>query len=527
MLNQALKDQVKTVFAGLKNNYTFQVTASASHPSQPELLNLLEDVASCSDKIDVHKNEGTGLSFKILKNGKATQITFRAVPNGHEFTTLLLAVLNMDGIGKNLPDEAMTKRIQALKNPVQLKSYISLTCTNCPDVVQALNIFSILNPNIQHELIDGGINQKEVEKLNIQAVPAVYANDELLHVGRSSLGELIEKIETLYGSNYEVEVGPAKKYDVIVAGGGPAGVSAAIYSARKGFSVALVAEKIGGQVTETQGIENLISVSQTTGTQLSANLKQHISDYEIDVMENRHVTEVEVIDGLKTVKTSLGETLVAPALIIATGASWRKLNVPGESQYIGSGVAFCTHCDGPFYKGKKVAVIGGGNSGLEAAIDLSSIASEVTVIEFLGTLKGDKVLQDKLATLPNVKVITNAQTTEVIGDGSKVTALAFKHRNNGLEEEMELDGVFVQIGLKANSDVFAKVVETNRMGEIIIDAHCRTKQAGIYAAGDVSQVPYKQIVIAMGEGSKAALSAFDDKIKGLQLGMMPEAMTAK
>lgn len=526
MLNQGLKDQVKAVFAGLKNNYTFQVTAAASHPSKADLVSLLEDVASCSEKINVQQTEGEGLSFNILKNGEANPITFRAIPNGHEFTTLLLAVLNLDGIGKNLPDEAMTKRIQALKNPVQLKSYISLTCTNCPDVVQALNIVAILNPNIQHELIDGGINQEEVEKLNIQAVPAVYANGELLHVGRSSLGELIEKIETLSGSSYQAEAGPAKTYDVIVAGGGPAGVSAAIYSARKGFSVAIVAEKIGGQVTETVDIENMISVNKTTGAQLSANLKQHISDYQIDVMENRRVTEVEVIDGLKTVKTSLGETLIAPALIIATGASWRKLNVPGESQYIGSGVAFCTHCDGPFYKGKKVAVIGGGNSGLEAAIDLSSIASEVTVLEFMDTLKGDQVLQDKLATLPNVKIITNAQTKEVIGDGGKVTALAFKHRSTEAEETLKLDGVFVQIGLTANSEVFANVVDRNRAGEIIIDAHCRTKQAGIYAAGDVSEVPYKQIVIAMGEGSKAALSAFDDKIKGLQLGVVPEAMTA-
>ncbi|WP_163718169.1 alkyl hydroperoxide reductase subunit F [Mangrovibacterium lignilyticum] len=526
MLNQALKDQVKGVFAGLKNNYTFQVTVADAHANRADLLSLLEDVASCSDKIAVQQTAGEGLAFSIFKNGEESAFVFRAIPNGHEFTTLLLAVLNLDGIGKNLPDEAMTKRIKALKNPVQLKSYISLTCTNCPDVVQALNIISIFNPNIQHEIIDGGINQDEVDKLNIQAVPTVYANGKSLHVGRSTMGELVEKIEVLSGSNYEVEAGPAKTYDVIVAGGGPAGVSAAIYSARKGFSVAIVAEKIGGQVTETQGIENMISVSQTTGSQLSANLKQHISDYEIDVLENRRVTEVEVIDGLKTVKTSLGETLIAPALIIATGAAWRKLNVPGESQYIGSGVAFCTHCDGPFYKGKKVAVVGGGNSGLEAAIDLSSIASEVTVLEFLDTLKGDKVLQDKLATLPNVTVITNAQTLEVVGDGAKVTALTFKHRANGEEEQLQLDGVFVQIGLTANSDVFANVVDRNRAGEIIIDAHCRTKQAGIYAAGDVSEVPYKQIVIAMGEGSKAALSAFDDNIKGLQLGVVSEAVAA-
>ncbi|WP_372776248.1 alkyl hydroperoxide reductase subunit F [Mangrovibacterium sp.] len=523
MLDQAILDQVKSVFAGLKNNYTFQVEAPESHPSSNELINLLEAVSSVSPKIDVLLKRGAALSFSVLKNGEPSTIVFRAVPTGHEFTTLLLVVLNMDGIGKNLPDEAMTRRIQALKHPVKVKSYISLTCTNCPDVVQALNILSILNPKIEHEIIDGGINQAEVEKLSIQAVPSVYANGELMHVGRSSMGELLGKIEELAGSDYDASVQPAKEYDVIVAGGGPAGVAAAIYSARKGFAVALVAEKVGGQVTETMAIENMISVRQTTGTELSANMKQHLGDYPIDVLENRLVKKAELADGFKIIETSLGEKLVAPALIIATGASWRKLNVPGESDYIGSGVAFCTHCDGPFYKGKKVAVIGGGNSGLEAAIDLSSIASEVTVLEFMDSLKGDRVLQNKLAELSNVKIVTGVETREVIGDGAKVSGLRYRDRTSGKENQLTIDGVFVQIGLSANSSVFASLVETNRMGEIKIDAHCRTSQPGIYAAGDVSEVPYKQIVIAMGEGSKAALSAFDDKIKGLQLGVPAEA----
>lgn len=523
MLDQALKDQVKGIFAGLKNKYTFQISVAPNHPSKTELKGLLDDVASCSEKLDVQETEGEGLAFSILKNGEAGSFIFRAVPTGHEFTTLLLAILNQDGIGKNLPDVLMAERIKGINKPVHVKSYISLSCTNCPDVVQALNIMSIFNPNIHHEIIDGSINKEEAEKLNIQAVPTVYANGEQLHVGRSSLGELLEKIETLSGTEFNAEAAPAKSYDVIVAGGGPAGVSAAIYSARKGFSVALVAEKVGGQVTETVDIENMISVPKTTGSQLSANLKLHLDEYEIDVLENRRVTKLEVIDGVKNIETSLGEKLSAPALIIATGASWRKLNVPGESQYIGSGVAFCTHCDGPFYKGKRVAVIGGGNSGLEAAIDLCSIASEVTVLEFMDTLKGDQVLQKKVAQLPNVKVITSAQTLEVLGDGNKVVGMNFKHRNDDRVEKLDVDGVFVQIGLTANSSVFASVVETNRIGEIIIDANCRTSQPGIYAAGDVSQVPYKQIVIAMGEGSKAALSAFDDNIKGVQLGVVEEA----
>ncbi len=515
MLEQAIKDQVTQVFSNLKSQFTFEVTVADNHPNKKELTGILEDVAACSNTIETKITEGPGLSFTIRKNGAASNVTFRAVPTGHEFTTLLLAVLNMDGIGKNLPDEMFVKRIKSINQKVLLKSYISLSCTNCPDVVQALNIMAFLNPKITHEIIDGAINKEEVEALNIQAVPTVYANGQQLHVGRSSLGELLAKIDNQLGAEYKPETSEARNYDVVVVGGGPAGVSAAIYSARKGFSVALVAEKVGGQVTETVSIENMISVPKTTGAELSANLMSHLNDYPIDILENRLVEKTEMVDGQKQLTTSLGEVLTISALIIATGASWRKLGVPGESDYIGNGVAFCTHCDGPFYKGKKVVVIGGGNSGLEAAIDLSSIASEVTVLEFMDTLKGDQVLQDKLTKLSNVKIITNAQTLSVEGDGSKVNGLTFKHRASEDVEVINTDGVFVQIGLQANSKVFADIVPTNRMGEIEIDAHCRTNVPGVYAAGDVSIVPYKQIVIAMGEGSKAALSAFEDNIKGV------------
>ncbi|TRX72369.1 alkyl hydroperoxide reductase subunit F [Carboxylicivirga sp. M1479] len=514
MLEQAIKDQVNNVFSALKSNYTFQIKVADKHPNKNELTSLLKDVAACSNKVDTQSEEGDALSFTILKNGQDSGVTFKAVPTGHEFTTLLLAVLNLDGIGKNLPDEIFSARIKNIEQKVEIKSYISLSCTNCPDVVQALNIMAFLNPNITHEIIDGAINQQEVDQLNIQAVPTVMANGEVLHIGRSSMGELLSKLETLLGTDTKALTSIKKEYDVVVVGGGPAGVSAAVYSARKGFSTAIVAEKIGGQVTETVSIENMISVPQTTGAELSANLMKHLNDYPIDILENRLVEKTEVLDGHKHVSTSLGETLVTPALIIATGASWRKLGVPGETEYIGSGVAFCTHCDGPFYKDKKVVVVGGGNSGLEAAIDLSSIAAEVTVLEFMDTLKGDQVLQDKLAEKGNVNIITNAQTMSVIGDGKKVNGLAYKDRVSEEEIQLNVDGVFVQIGLQANSKVFTEVVETNRIGEIEIDAHCRTNHAGIYAAGDVSIVPYKQIVIAMGEGSKAALSAFEDTIKG-------------
>lgn len=517
MLDQNVKSQVQGLFANLANNYTFKIQVADNHSSKTELINLLKDVASVSDKVSCGVGTGEGLSFVIYKNDEPTSVIFKAVPTGHEFTTLLLAVLNLDGIGKNLPDETVKARIEALKGEVTIKSYISLSCTNCPDVVQALNIISFLNPNIKHEIIDGAINQDEVIAKSVQAVPSVFINDESLHVGRSSLGELLALLEEKMGSDFSAASAETKEYDVVIAGGGPAGVSAAIYSARKGFNVAIVAEKIGGQVSETVDIENMISVPKTTGSELSANLKQHLSDYPIDVLENRLIEEVKIVDGKKELRSSLGETFSTPALIIATGASWRKLNVPGESDYIGSGVAFCTHCDGPFYKGKKVAVIGGGNSGLEAAIDLSSIASEVTVLEFLDELKGDQVLQDKLAGINNVKILKGVATQNIEGDGGKVTGLNYQTRSTGEETKLVLDGVFVQIGLTANSKVFADIVETNRMGEIKIDANCRTGVPGVYAAGDVSEVSYKQIVIAMGEGSKAALSAFDDQIKGLQL----------
>ncbi|MDO9256025.1 MAG: alkyl hydroperoxide reductase subunit F [Bacteroidales bacterium] len=513
MLEQAFKDQIRSIFEGLKSNFTFQIEANPGHPNRAELIELLEEVASCSDKISCRISDGESLSFSILKEDVPSSIIFRAIPTGHEFSSLLLAILNMDGIGKNIPDELVIKRIQALKGQVHIQSFISLTCTNCPDVVQAINVMSILNSNIKHEIIDGGINKNDIEKLNIQAVPSVYANGGLLHVGRSDLGELLSKLEEKFGTNYEPASAEVKNFDVIVVGGGPAGVSAAIYSARKGLKVVLVTDHVGGQLNETLGIENMISVPKTTGTQLVADLRLHLKEYPMEILENRKIEQLELADGMKQVRTSMGEILMAPALIIASGASWRRLNIPGESDYIGSGVAFCAHCDGPFYKNKRVAVVGGGNSGLEAAIDLSSLATEITVLEFMHELKGDKVLQDKIKSLPNVKVITGAETLSIDGDGSKVTSIRLKDRNSGITKKVDLDGVFVQIGLVPNSQIFKNLAEVNKYGEILIDAHCRTNVPGVYAAGDVTNVPYKQIIIAMGEGSKAALTAFEDKIK--------------
>ncbi len=515
MLTNALKEQLQGIFAGLTAAYTFDITVAPDHGSRRELLELLSEVADCSPHLACRVKDGQGLCFSLLKDDQPTGIRFRGVPNGHEFTSLLMAILNSDGKGKNIPDEGVCLRVKALKGPIRLTTYVSLTCTNCPDVVQALNLMALLNPVITHEMVEGGINQAEVEALHIQGVPAVFADGVLLHSGRADFGELLSKLEDKYGMDSFSGDRTVKPYDVIVIGAGPAGASAAIYSARKGLKVALLAERTGGQVKETVGIENLISVPLTTGEALAENLKRHIQTYDIDLLEHRRVEQVEVVEKDKVVRTNSGERFAAPALIIATGAGWRKLHVPGETDYIGRGVAFCPHCDGPFYKGKHVAVVGGGNSGIEAAIDLAGICAQVTVLEFMDELKADKVLQDKARSLPNVEIFLSSQTTEVVGDGSKVTAIRVKDRRTETERLLPLDGVFVQIGLSANSAVFKNLVATNRAGEIETDTHCRTNVAGIYAAGDVTTVPYKQIIISMGEGAKAALSAFDDRIRGV------------
>jgi alkyl hydroperoxide reductase subunit F len=513
MLDQAIIDQLRTHFAELSSEYTFALHPS-EHDKQNELRELLEGLASASDKIRVVEQgpSTSGVHFELVKDGAPTGVRFRGVPGGHEFTSLVLAVLNADGKGK-LPDATILDRVRRLKGPIDLRTYVSLSCTNCPDVVQALNLMALVHGDLRHTMVDGGLAEEEIAKLNIQAVPAVYLGDDLLHVGKSSFAELLESLEEHVGSN-EAEAASSehKEYDVLVVGGGPAGASAAIYTARKGLRTAVVAQRIGGQVAETVGIENLIGTPYTEGQRLTADLDKHLRAYPIDLLEHRKVEHIENGEK-KQLFLKGGEVLEAPALIVATGARWRELGIPGEKEYLGRGVAFCPHCDGPFYQGKPVAVIGGGNSGVEAAIDLAGICSHVTLFEYNDELKADAVLVKNLTALPNVTVITSARTTEIAGGDKGVTALRYQDRKTEEIKEVSLDGVFVQIGLVPNSALVKDLVETNRYGEIVVDARGRTSSPGIYAAGDVTTVPFKQIVIAIGEGAKAALSAFDDRIR--------------
>jgi alkyl hydroperoxide reductase subunit F len=513
MLDNDIKEQLQNLFAGLQSKYILDATVPDTHEYKDVFADFLNDIADSSENIEYRLNAGAQLAFSLLKNDKNTGIKFRGIPNGHEFSSLILAILNSDGMGKNIPDKTLIERVKALSGKINLRTYVSLTCTNCPDIVQSLNLMALFNENISHEMVDGALFQEEADSLNIQAVPSVFADGQLLHVGKSGFGELLEKLNARYGSDIRDSFTETKRYDVIVIGSGPAGTSAAIYSARKGLKVAIIAEKVGGQVNDTVGIENLISVPYITGRQLADQLKSHAQRYAIDIFEHRRVEDISDEDNQKTVYTSTGEKYAAPSIIIATGANWRRLNILGETEYIGRGVAFCPHCDGPFYKGKQVAVAGGGNSGIEAAIDLSGICSKVTVLEFADQLRADIVLQEKAKKRENIEIIVSAQTTEVIGDGEKVTAIRVKDRITENERLINLDGIFVQIGLMANSGAFRALVRTNRAGEIEIDEHCRTSRQGIYAAGDVTNIPYKQIIIAMGEGAKAALSAFEDNLR--------------
>ncbi len=506
MLDQEILNQLSEVFSKLEKSVELKLYNSA-HEKQNELKQMLLDLTRTTSKIKVTElSEISSVpKFEISQTG----IAFRGIPGGHEFTSLILAILNSDQKGK-IPDEGILERIRNLKGPISIRTYISLSCENCPDIVQALNLMAIIHCDFKHEMVDGELVQDEVVKLSIQGVPSVVHDEKLISSGKVSFIDLLSKLENHFGTHkldkQEKDLG---NYDVVVVGGGPAGASAAIYSARKGLKTLIIADKIGGQVQDTKRIENLISVPYTEGPQLASQLLNHVAEYKVPVLEHRRVLSVTK-ENENFIKLESGEFLKAKSLIVATGAKWRELGVPGEKDYIGRGVAFCPHCDGPYYKGKNIAVIGGGNSGVEAAIDLAGIVNSVTLIEFAEELKADKVLVDKLKSLSNVKIKINSKTTQVLGDGKKVIGLELQDRGTNELQKMDLDGVFVQIGLVPNSQFMKNVVETNRFGEIIVDSKCRTNVKGIYAAGDVTTVPFKQIIIAMGEGAKAALTAFEE-----------------
>lgn len=511
MLSKDILQALQGYAANMQRPVTF-VLQTGAHSKRDELAQFLAEIASVSDKITLEERDlpdlRSPISFALLAGGEDTGIRFSGIPSGHEFNSLVLAMLQASGTPLKL-DDSLQQMVGRVSEALHFEVFISLSCHNCPEVVQALNQFALLNPNIRTEMIDGGLFQDIIAERDIQGVPSVYLNGEVFANGKVTAAELIDRLVERYPQIAEAT--PATRLplqDVVVVGGGPAGVSAAIYSARKGLAVTLVTDRMGGQVKDTMGIENLISVPKTTGPALTNALQAHLNEYAVTVKE--HLKVLNVAQGpIKRLTLSSGEQIDTKTLIVATGAKWRELGVPGEKENIGNGVAYCPHCDGPFFKGKDVAVIGGGNSGIEAALDLAGIVKSVTVFEFLPELKADKVLVDQALARDNIRILKNVATKSIKAEGGKVTAIEYVERATDKAHNLALDGVFVQIGLVPNSDFLADVVERTRFGEIVINEKGETSGAGIYACGDVTTVPYKQIVIAMGEGAKAALAAFE------------------
>ncbi|MCS6152191.1 alkyl hydroperoxide reductase subunit F [Shewanella baltica] len=511
MLDANLKNQLQTYLQNLKRPVELVVSADESKKSQ-ELKSLANDIVSLSSLVSLKETQGERTpAMTVINPGSNTQISFAGLPMGHEFTSLVLALLHTGGHSIKLSDEII-EQIRNLPGKYAFETYVSLTCQNCPDVVQALNMMAAINPNITNVMIDGALFQDEVASRNIMAVPSVYLNGEVFAAGRISIGEILNKLDTNAASRKADEINEKAPFEVLVVGGGPAGAAAAIYAARKGLRTGIVADKFGGQVAETVGIENFISVKATEGPKLVANLEAHVRDYEVDIMDNQKAVKL-ASDGLFELELASGAKLRSRTVLLATGARWREMNVPGEKEYRGKGVAYCPHCDGPLFKGKRVAVIGGGNSGIEAAIDLANIVEHVTVLEFDKTLRADDVLQRKAASMGNIKIITQAMTTEVTGDGTRVNGLNYTDRATGESHHVALAGIFVQIGLVPNTEWLKGVVELTPRGEIIVDARGQTSIPGVFAAGDVTDTPFKQIIIAMGSGASASLGAFDYLIR--------------
>ncbi len=524
MLDTSMKSQLQAYLQNLRSPIRLIATLDGSEQSA-ELRELLQEIAELSDKVsfDDTGTDGRQPSFVIAKEGETTGVRFAAIPLGHEFTSLVLALLWTGGHPPKVEAEVL-EQIKALDKDMKFEVYMSLSCHNCPDVVQAATLMAIYNPRIQTTVIDGGLNQAEVEERQVMAVPMVYLNDQVFGSGRMSLEEIVGKLDTQSADRDAQKLNDKDPFDVLIVGGGPAGAAAAVYAARKGIRVGVAAERFGGQTNDTMGIENYISVLETDGPKFAAALEAQVRHYEVDIMNLQRADKIvpaSEVGGLVQVHMANGGVLSARSVILSTGARWRNVNVPGEQEYKNKGVAYCPHCDGPLFKGKRVAVIGGGNSGVEAAIDLAGVVEHVTLIEFADSLKADAVLVSKLKSLANVSIQVNAQTTEITGDGQKVNGLKYKDRATQVEHTVVLEGVFVQIGLVPNTEFLKGTLELSRFGEIVIDDKCHTNVPGVFAAGDVTTVPYKQIVIAAGEGSKAALSAFDYLIR------TPEPVAAK
>jgi len=514
MLDTTMKTQLKVYLERLQQPIELVASLDDSDKSQ-EVYALLNDIAELSGKVAV-RHDGHDVrrpSFTVARPGETARIRFAGIPMGHEFTSLVLALLQTGGHPPKVEAEVI-EQIRAIPGRFHFETFISLSCHNCPDVVQALNLMSVLNPGVSHTMIDGALFQKEVDERKIMAVPTVYLNGEPFGQGRMTLEEIIAKVDTGAGAREAEKLAAKDVFDVLVVGGGPAGSAAAIYAARKGLKTGVVAERFGGQVLDTLAIENFISVKETDGPKLAAGLEQHVRDYEVDIMNlQRAEALTQDASGLTEIQLASGAVLKSKSVIISTGARWRNMNVPGEQEYKTRGVAYCPHCDGPLFKGKRVAVIGGGNSGVEAAIDLAGIVAHVTLIEFDTVLRADAVLQKKLHSLPNVTVIVNALTSEVTGDGEKVNGLIYKDRANNELRTIALEGIFVQIGLLPNTDWLKSTLGLSPRGEIEVDARGQTSLPGVFAAGDCTTVPFKQIIIAMGEGAKASLGAFDHLIR--------------
>ena len=513
MLDSNMKTQLEGYLARISQPVEIVASLDEAEKSQ-EMLELLNDIESVSSlvRVDAQRDDAqVKPSFALRRPGAEARVRFAGVPMGHEFTSLVLALLQTGGYPPKV-DEAVVDQIKNLDGDYNFETFVSLTCQSCPDVVQALNAMAALNPKIRHTMIDGAVFQDEVARREVMGVPAVFLNGQPFGQGRMELAEIIHKLDSGAAKRETEKLNARAPFDVLVVGGGPAGAAAAIYAARKGIRTGIAAERLGGQLLDTVGIENFISVRETHGHKLASGLEQHVMTYDVDVM-NLQRAEALIPGDLIEVKLAGGASLKARSVVIATGARWREINVPGEREYRNRGVAYCPHCDGPLFKGKRVAVIGGGNSGVEAAIDLAGLVSHVTLIEFDPQLRADAILTRKLFSLTNVTVITGAQTTEVVGDGQRVIGLKYKDRASGEMRDLQLAGVFVQIGLIPNTDWLKGTVKLSPRGEVEVDARGGTSVPGVFAAGDCTVVPYKQIVIAVGEGAKASLSAFDHLIR--------------